>query len=94
MGTVPAAISRTRRSGLPSRKVTAPAALTIIAAHVAMKVRDHRQERADVTRDVERETVPSRIPAKERARENEVAGARDRQKLGQPLHHSEQRRVQ
>ena len=59
---------------------------------VGAKIRHHRQQRADVARDIERDPEPARIPAEKRARENQVARARHRQELGESLHDAQQRR--
>ena len=56
---------------------------------VAAEVDEHRGQRAEVAGDVERDLGRPRVPAEQLAHEDEVGGARDGQKLGQPLHDAE-----
>jgi hypothetical protein len=57
---------------------------------IGAKEHHHREQRADVARDVERQTKPPRIPPEKRAHQDQVTGARYRQELGKPLHDAEQ----
>ena len=59
--------------------------------YLAPEVDQDRGQRADVQGHVEGQPEIGRhLPAEERARQNQVGGARDRQKLGQSLHDPEQ----
>ncbi len=60
--------------------------------NVATEVDQDGDERADVTGHVECEAERVGVPPEERAGEDEVGRARDREELGQPLDDSEQRR--
>ncbi len=75
------------------------------AAEDARQGREHLQQvgaevdqdggqRADVARHVERTAELLGVPAEEEPCEQEVGGTRHGQELGEPLHHTEQRRLE
>src|SRR5262245_2112522 len=60
---------------------------------VRAKVNENGDQRADVTRHVEGESELVAVEPKKQARQDQVSGARHRQKLGEPLDNAEQSRL-
>ena len=61
-----------------------------MAQEVVPEIRDHRQQRPDVTGDVKRQTQTVRIPSEEHPRQNEMGRTGYGQELGESLHRPEE----